>query len=131
MSEPSVRAAYSDKWQLRFAFFDQHGAPNSASYKVAFKALSSGDRLKVQMNFIAFFFWPIYYLVLGLWKSMLSLLGVALLINLVLVMLDAPESISRGLGFGFSALAGMSANYLYYQQEIKGYKGWNPFRGLF
>ena len=62
---------------------------------------------------------------------MLSLLGVALLINLVLVMLDAPESISRGLGFGFSALAGMSANYLYYQQEIKGYKGWNPFRGLF
>ncbi len=56
------------KWQERFAFFDQHGSPSSAAYKAALKAAPFGKRLLIGMNFIAFFFGPIYLFVLGLWK---------------------------------------------------------------
>ena len=51
---------FSPKWQFRFNFFRQHGAPKNPGFKQAWKALSFGDRLKINLNFFALFFGAIY-----------------------------------------------------------------------
>ena len=74
---------FSPKWQFRFNFFQQHGAPKEPGFKQAWKALSFGDRLKINMNFFAFFFGPIYLLILGMWRKALSVLGISIALGVV------------------------------------------------
>ena len=59
-----TKRKYSAKWQERFDFFEAHGAPKDPSFNTAFKALPGfGKKMLMQMNFIAFFFGPIYLFV--------------------------------------------------------------------
>jgi len=120
---------YSPKWQFRFNFFQQHGAPKEPGFKQAWKALSFGDRLKVNINFFAFFFNWIYLLILGMWRKAIVVVGIyCALIVLVFVL---PEIVVRALWFATSFLVASSTNYSYYQEKVKGNTSWNPFEGMF
>lgn len=127
---------YSNKWRKRFDFFNTHGAPNTPEFKTALKAESFGGRLLINMNFFAFFFGIIYFLILGLWKKGLVLLGISIALGLVLNIIDfmiggtIPNGAYTGLSIGISALWAMIANYAYYIKETKGLDGWNPFEGI-
>ncbi|HGN1704441.1 TPA: DUF2628 domain-containing protein [Providencia rettgeri] len=127
---------YSNKWQKRFDFYDKHGAPNTPEFKTALKTASFGQRLLINMNFFAFFFGLIYFLILGLWKKGLVLLGVSLGIAILVTIIDGltgwsfPDGVYNGLSVGISAMWAMLANYNYYLKETKGLDGWNPLEGM-
>ncbi|MEE4814439.1 DUF2628 domain-containing protein [Pseudomonas alliivorans] len=128
---------YSAKWQERFDFFDAHGAPKDPGFNIAFKALPGvGKKLLMQMNFIAFFFGPIYLFVLGLWKKGIALLGILTGINIVLSVvpaifgLELSHAIGTGMNVAGSLMYAMTTNYAYYLKEVKGEQGWNPFKGF-
>ncbi len=119
---------FASRWQFRFGFYDQHGAPSTPTYKAAFKAATFGQRFKLSGNIPAFLFSWIYFLCKGMWRKGLSWLGIWVLLILIAAML--PQALGRGLGIGFSALCSISANYAYYLHRIKGSTSWNPFEGL-
>ena len=127
---------YSNKWQKRFDFFNAHGAPDTPEFKSALKAEPFGGRILISMNFFAFFFGIIYFLILGLWKKGLVLLGISIGFGLILNIIDfmiggtIPNGAYTGLSVGISALWAMIANYAYYIKETKGLDGWNPFEGI-
>jgi len=124
---------YPQKWQDRFAFFDQHGAPNSPGFKEALKALPSfGERRKINFNWLAWLFGPIYFAVLGMWKKALTGLGIAIALGVVTSFIPGHFSdvLARGVGFAMAFLFGLSANYGYYLKERRGQNGWNVFEGM-
>ncbi|WP_348771644.1 DUF2628 domain-containing protein, partial [Providencia rettgeri] len=127
---------YSNKWQKRFDFFEKYGSPSTPEFKTALKAASFGERLLINMNFFAFFFGIIYFLILGLWKKGLVMLGISIAIGLVLNIIDfmvggtIPNGAYTGLSVGISVMWAMVANYAYYIKETKGLDGWNPFEGI-
>jgi hypothetical protein len=127
----------SPKWQERFAFFDQHGGPKSPDFKQAFKQLPARKRLLINLNFIAFFFGPIYFFVLGLWKKNLAIIAIIVAISIALTVVfallgyeEAPKAFNSGMNVVFALMYGLSANYAYYLKQVKGSQGWNPFEGL-
>lgn len=127
----------SPKWQERFAFFDQHGGPKSPDFKQAFKQLPARKRLLINLNFIAFFFGPIYFFVLGLWKKNLAIIAFIVAISIALTVVFAllgyeepPKAFNSGMNVVFALMYGLSANYAYYLKQVKGSQGWNPFEGL-
>ncbi len=126
--EKTAFADHSPKWRFRFDFFERTGGPQAPGYKDAFKALSFGERLKINMNFFALFFGFIYFFVLGLWRKAISLVGLWLL--LVVVALLLPDALARGLGVAYSVSVAMAANYAFYLDRIKGSTSWNPWEGL-
>jgi len=124
---------YSQKWQDRFAFFDQHGAPNSPGYKEALKALPTwGARMKINFNWLAWLFGPFYFLVVGMWRKALTAFGIAIALGVVTSFMPGHmgDMVSRGAGIGLAVLFGMVANYSYYLKERQGQNGWNLFEGL-
>ncbi|CAM3517365.1 hypothetical protein BZK31_13715 [Pseudomonas floridensis] len=128
---------YSAKWQERFNFFNTYGAPNDPRFKPAVNALPDfKKKLIVSANVIAFFFGPIYFFVLGLWKKNLALIGVIIAVNIVISVIfailgmDVPAALGTGLNVVFSMMYALTANYAYYLKEVKGEQGWNPFKGM-
>ncbi|KIY39106.1 membrane protein [Pseudomonas sp. 10-1B] len=123
------------KWQERFAFFDQYGAPTSESYKAAFRALPFRKKLLINNNFIAFFFGPIYWFVLGLWKKNLVMLAIIIGIGLLEGIFEAatgteiPRPVDNGISMAFAFLYSFLTNRAYYLKQTKGQQGWNPFEG--
>ncbi|CAM3261820.1 hypothetical protein BZK31_22080 [Pseudomonas floridensis] len=132
-----TKRKYSAKWQERFDFFEANGAPKDPGFNAAFKALPGfGKKMLMQMNFIAFFFGPIYLFVLGLWKKNLALLGILIGINIVLNVVlallgtDLSQGMNTGMNVAGSLMYALTTNYSYYLKEIKGEQGWNPFKGF-
>lgn len=129
-------ARHSAKWQERFSFFDAHGAPDSKGYKPALKQLPWKKKLRVNVNFIAYFFGPVYLFVLGLWKKNLALLGIMMLISIAVDVVfgladrQTPKPLDVGLGIAFSMTYALTTNYAYYLKECRGEQGWNPFKGM-
>ncbi|MFV0262027.1 MAG: DUF2628 domain-containing protein [Kluyvera sp.] len=128
---------YSEKWNMRFSFFTQNGAPCTKNNRRALKELPLFGRMKISMNWWAFFFGFIYFLILGLWRQALSLLGITILVS-VIVEFVAPAmglyitpSIATGINLGMMGMWAMTANYAYYLKEVRGIRGWNPFKGIF
>ena len=128
---------YNAKWQQRFDFFNTYGAPNDPRYKAALKALPDRwSKVKINANFFAFFFGPIYLFMLGLWKKNLALLGIMIAVYVgatwICAMLntEVPRGVDNGLGLGFSIAYALITNYAYYLKEVKGEQGWNPFKGM-
>ncbi|MDX7990641.1 DUF2628 domain-containing protein [Xenorhabdus littoralis] len=128
---------YSEKWQERFEFFEKNGCPSSKGHQEALRKVTFSKRIKISMNFFAVFFGIFYFLILGLWKKGLALLGmifaVAIAIGITeeIVGYELSDAIWNGLGAGFAILYGFSANYSYYLKEVKGDDSWNPFKGIF
>ncbi|PHM60741.1 hypothetical protein Xsto_03685 [Xenorhabdus stockiae] len=129
---------YSKNWQERFKFFEKNGAPSSKEYQAAFKKAPYITRIKINMNFFAFFFGILYFIVLGMWKKGLTILGIGVALFFAFFMISAivPLSletanfISIFLGATNAALYGVTANYSYYLKEKEGDDSWNPFKGL-
>lgn len=131
------KSHYSERWQTRFAFFEQHGAPKTPEHKAAMKAEPSMRRMLLNMNFIAFFFGCIYFFVLGLWRKNLTLLGIAVVVMMILggmegvLGIELPFAAILAVQFSFAAIWSTTANYAYYLKETVKSKSWNPFEGLF
>lgn len=121
---------YSPTWQFRFNFYDRHGEPRSATFKAAMKSkeLSLGAKIKINMNFYAFLFGFIYFFILGLWRKALVLIGLSLAVGALSLFL--PDYALRAFGMAYSLLVGMTANYAYYLDRVKGSTSWNPFEGV-
>jgi len=122
-------ASLSEKWKFRFDFFEKHGVPGhgipTPEFKAAFKALSFGERIKLNSNFYAFFFGFIYYgFFLKLWRQALIILGITLILGLVAAIFNLPDNLLRGLGIGLALVFGMRANALYYLKRTQGDIGW-------
>lgn len=121
----------NERWRFRFEFFDRYGPIYSPEGKEAFKKLKFMEKRKVQLNFIALFFGPIYFFVLGLWRKNLSFIGAMLAVSVIIELGGLPDSVSKAIGYAFAFLYAMTANYAYYLHKVKGSKSWNPFEGLF
>ena len=119
----------SEKWQQRFNFFNTYGAPDSSEFKAAIKAQPMRVRLLYLINFWAFFFGPIYFVILGLWKKGLILLAISIGVSIVLNLLGGilPPFVFTAVGLMISLMWGMTANYAYYLKKVKGIDNWNPF----
>lgn len=136
MQPSETTLGLKNKWRERFEFFRAHGSPGSREYWIALRALPWRHRLRIRMNWFAWFFGPFYYFALGLWKKGLSFLGLVVIAIVIEVIFTAvtgieiPASIDRGFTVGFSVLFGMFANYAYYLKTEKGQQGWNPFEGF-
>ncbi|QWV02474.1 MAG: DUF2628 domain-containing protein, partial [Xanthomonas citri pv. citri] len=118
----------SPKWQFRFDFYDRYGEPKSSTFKTAMRSLPFGQKVKLNMNFYAFFFGFIYYFILGMWRKALVLIGVSFTVGIICSFL--PEYVLRSFGLAYSLLVGMTANYAYYLHKIKGSTSWNPLEGV-
>ncbi|BBX87012.1 DUF2628 domain-containing protein [Mycolicibacterium aubagnense] len=130
MSQQFPSVTVSPSWQRRFDFFNAYGLPNSSpESKAAYQAMSFMDRLKLTSNILAFLFGPIYFFVKGMWRKGLTLLGIFFAVEVVLVVLDVPDSLVRGIGFGLAAIAMTTANYAYYLHVVRGSQSWNLFEG--
>ncbi|KPB31731.1 Uncharacterized protein AC514_0177 [Pseudomonas savastanoi pv. phaseolicola] len=77
---------YSDKWKERFAFFEAHGGPSAPGFRPALKQLPFLKKVKINFNFFAFFFGPVYLFILGLWKKNLSFIAMIVVVSIVLDM---------------------------------------------
>ncbi len=120
----------SPSWQKRFDFFNAYGLPNSTpESRAAYRALSFMDRLKLTSNILAFLFGPIYFFVKGMWRKGLTLLGIFVAVEVVLIILNASDTLVRGIGFGLAAIAMTTANYAYYLHVVRGSQSWNLFEG--
>ncbi|KAF1006476.1 MAG: hypothetical protein GAK28_02494 [Luteibacter sp.] len=118
------------KWQARFSFFDRFGGPSSPEYKAELKKLPFKEKLIVNANIFAFFFGPIYFFILGLWKKALVLIGLVIAVSILLSIVGAPDAVYRGVGAAFSVIYMLTANYSYYLKRAKGQDNWNPFEGM-
>jgi len=73
-----------EKWEQRFAFFKEHGAPNAPGFKQALKALPRwSDKLRVNFNVWAFFFGAIALFAFGLWKKAIMWLLIAIALQVL------------------------------------------------
>ena len=130
MSQQLPSFTVSPSWQKRFDFFNAYGLPNSTpESRAAYRALSFMERLKLSSNILAFLFGPIYFFVKGMWRKGLTLLGIFFVVEVVLVVLDVPDSLVRGIGFGLAAIGMTTANYAYYLHVVRGSRSWNLFEG--
>ncbi|MBK5143748.1 DUF2628 domain-containing protein [Budviciaceae bacterium BWR-B9] len=130
------KSKYSERWQTRFAFFDQYGAPNTPEHKAAIQAKKPTSRILFRMNFIAFFFGFIYFFILGLWKKNLVLFGIAIGIAVIITVIETvtgfylPQGANIGINVACAMMWSITANYAYYLKEVKGSDSWNPFEGI-
>jgi len=129
--------ALKPKWRERFEFFETRGTLSTPERRAAFKALPFRKRSLINTNWLGFFFGPIYFLILGMWRRALTLIGIAFLIVVIVFVfevvteIDIPDAVVRATGPAFSWLCAMTANYSYYLKEVKGNNGWNPFEAPF
>ncbi|MDX1878800.1 DUF2628 domain-containing protein [Mycobacterium sp. SMC-18] len=130
MSQQLPSVTVSPSWQKRFDFFNAYGLPNSTpESKAAYKALTFLERVKLTSNILAFLFGPIYFFVKGMWRKGLTLLGIFVAVEVVLVVLNVSDSLARAIGFGLAAIGMSTANYAYYLHVVRGSQSWNLFEG--
>lgn len=113
----------SDAWKQKFLLLEKAGGPKQSN----FKALSSGERLKIGFNIVAFLFGPLYYLAKGMWRKALTLFGVCVAVLVVIgfaLDLAGMSRVADALGYGVAAVFGVRANIDYYKKMVLGDNGW-------
>lgn len=114
----------SHKWRFRFDFFEKNGAPDfwklSPAWKAAFNTMSFSEKIKINCNFIAYFFSFIYLLVLGLWRKAILIL----ILNFVVGIIIAITGFAF-LGFIVNILTAMRVNIWYYQLKVHNIHDWS------
>jgi len=130
VSQQLPSSTLSPSWQKRFDFFNTYGLPNSTpESKAAYQALTFLERVKLTSNILAFLFGPIYFFVKGMWRKGLTLLGIFVAVEVVLVVLNVSDSLARAIGFGLAAIGMSTADYAYYLHVVRGSQSWNLFEG--
>jgi hypothetical protein len=74
-------AALTPKWRERFEFFKKYGAPNSPEARAAFKSLAKLPGRKenlIRISRSGFFFGPLNFLTLGMWRRALTLVSIGI-----------------------------------------------------
>lgn len=119
-NDPSL----NEKWKFRFDFYEKNGLPAfwgvTSAWRSAFKEMTFWQRIKVSVNFFAYFFSFIYLLILGLWKKAI----LVLLLNLVVVFIMALTDLSF-LGYIVNIFTAMRANIWFYEYKVKGVQTWS------
>ena len=125
LSEERINALdVSPKWKERFIAISRAGGSKLPN----FKQLPKHERQKaMSINFLAFFFGPIYYIIKGMWKRGLVYFALGAVVIVILgLMLDyfGFHTIARSLHFGLAAIYGMRANIDFYKKNMEGDNGW-------
>lgn len=114
----------SDTWKRRFHAIDKAGGVTLPHLKT----MSAVDRAGFSMiNFLAFFFGPIYYIIKGMWKKGLAMFAVGVIAVFILLMILAligMERFGNMIGIGVSVMFGMRANIDYYKFMVLGDDCW-------
>jgi hypothetical protein len=110
-------------WAEVFTLIDRAGGVKMPRIK----ELSPRARMKARMNWFAFVFGPLYYLIKGMWRPMLSYLLIMILFiiafdYLALTYFGKKEFNVSGTVFG--VVWGMLANTNYYKMRVLGKKNW-------
>lgn len=131
MTDADAPKTLSPTWQQRFAFFDAYGMPSSSpESRDAMRALPWRARMRITSNLLAFFFFPFYFFVKGMWRK--GLVWVALVIACAAagIALDVSDTMARAIGLGVAAGSMTTANFAYYLHAVKGSRSWNIFEGF-
>lgn len=113
-------------WQERFAYFDEHGAPNTPSGKRSLRQGSMGQRIRLGGNFKAFFFGIIYLMVLGLWKRAIMVTVFSIFVTAAFGAIGG-SALANGAGFGIMAFNMWTTNGAFYRKRRTGRDTWNIF----
>jgi hypothetical protein len=86
------------------------------------------DHRHLRFNFGAFFFGPIYYFYLGMWRKGLTWVFVtatlSIAVAILAVAMGLPAAVTRALGIGLQVLYASNANTDYYRKQIQGETFW-------
>ena len=117
--DPIAALDVSETWKRRFRLIEQAGGPGLPHQR----ELTSGERLSINFNFLAFFFGVFYYLAKGMWRQALAYVVLIFVLSLVLVALGW-DNANRALATAFYIMFGMRANVSYYRRMVLGEKLW-------
>ena len=128
---PADTNTLSPIWQTRFDFFRRYGSPGSTSKETrqALRAMGFWKNYRISQNFLAFLFGPVYFAIKGMWRQALTFLLVGFGVVTTLSLLGVSGGVFRAVGFGFSFMYSITANYAYFR-HVNGERSWNPVAGL-
>jgi len=108
--------AVGQTWKRRFHLIKGAGGIDNAGFGAT------------RFNVLAFLFGSIYYLLKGMWRKAISLLGLTLAIgiacNIVLLLTNLPDKLSYVTGLATATIYGLRANADYYKKMVLGENGW-------
>jgi len=113
----------SDTWKTKFMLMEKAGGVKMPQHK----ALSTGERMKISFNVLAFLFGPFYYLAKGMWKKAITLFVVSVAIVVILEIALEMTGLGRfgkALTYGVAAVYAVRANIDYYKKMVLGQNGW-------
>ncbi|WP_417276524.1 DUF2628 domain-containing protein [Castellaniella sp.] len=112
----------SKGWQKRFSLVEKAGGPKLKEAR----NLPFGERCSVSFSFLAFFFGPIYYLIKGMWRKAITLLGIGLVavivLEFVLGLFNLPSEIISS--FVIPMIFATRAVPDYYKKVVEGKDDW-------
>lgn len=108
-----------DSWIDKFLAIEKAGGLNFDP-----KKLEKSMRSSITFNLWAFFFGPIYYLIKGLWKQVITYMLIALALGILLAVIDAPDYIFHGVSIGTSVAFATRANISYYKRKVHRITPW-------
>lgn len=114
-----ARLDVSDAWKRKFRLIEKAGGPDLPD----FRELPFGDRMSININFLALFFGPIYYIVKGLWRQAVVYFVVAFVLILILDAIGLGK-ITRAVGSGLGIVYALRANISYYRKVVLGEAPW-------
>jgi hypothetical protein len=114
-----ARLQVSDKWKARFLAIEKGGGPKLPKNG----ELSFSERRLVNSNWLAFFFWPVYLPMKGLWRQALTYFAIAIALVLVMELIGLGR-FGRVVGYGIGAITAFRANIGYYKSTVLGEISW-------
>ncbi|NOS73962.1 MAG: DUF2628 domain-containing protein [Methyloglobulus sp.] len=112
-----------DNWEEIFHLIEKAGGIKLPG----FKGLTSQERKKVRINWLAFIFGPIYYLSKGMWKKTITyglLMSLFILLIKYIALHYFGKNDIRLSGVAFGAIWGVLANIDYYKIKVLGEDKW-------
>lgn len=117
--DPFARLDVSDKWKRRFRAIERAGGPDLPRMR----DLQFSERLLITSNWWAFFLWPVYLPLKGLWRQAVTCFAIAFAFVLIMELMGLGK-FARGVGYGVAAIAMLRANVGYYRKVVQGEAPW-------
>lgn len=120
-------APVGEAWKTTFRAIEEAGLVSGGFYPT-FERTDPRQHRHLMFNGYAFFFGPIYYFVLGMWRKGLTwlalTLGVSVAAAVAVVALGFPPFVTRAAGIALQVLYASNANADYYRKQIQGETFW-------
>lgn len=128
-----MEKGFSNKWIKRFDFFEKYGVGEGE--RRAYIKYPFFERILLRTNFFALFFGLLYFCIIGLWRKGLTLLGIYILANFLVMIVaiiigSKMEFVFNFMGLMYTFGGAHLVNRAYYLYKVKGVNGWNPFEGI-